>query len=79
MGDNFKDYKDRNLIFYCEPKVRNKFLQKFLLKLFGKNFGYKFLYKYKWITHENCTIKTFYADNFPIDKEKFNGDITIEL
>ena len=79
MGEDFKDYKNENSILYCEPRVKNKFLRKFLLKLFGENFGYKFLYKYKWITPENLTIKTFYADDVPIDKEKFNGDVTIEL
>lgn len=79
MGDNCEKYKNGKFIFYSNPRVKNKFFQKILLRLFGRSFGYKFLYKNKLTTPANFTIKTFDADDVPIDKEKFNGDIIIEL
>ena len=55
MGDDFKNYKNGNLIFYSKPKVKNIFLQKIVVKLFG----YDFLYKEKHIDSSDFTIKSF--------------------
>ena len=55
MGDDFKNYKNGNLIFYSKPKVKNIFLQKIVVKLFG----YDFLYKEKHIVSSDFTIKSF--------------------